>query len=362
MQKVILGSQVFCWQKHGGISRYFVELANSLCLRAKVQPLLLTGFHNNAHVRQAPKGAFPSWGLDSPWLPKGRHQLNLLFDRVALRAYPQAIYHASFFAPLPPLRSPLVLTVYDCLHEECPAEEDPTGERAQAKFAPLHQAKQIICISETTRQAVLKHYALDPSRCHTVHLGFRPQERTYPRLIDGDYILYVGHRPKYKQPDVLFQAFSMVKNQLPGWRILLAGGGPLSESEKRRLEELGILHSVQQAFLSEDELQAAYRFAGMLVFPSLYEGFGLPALEAMACGCPVIVSNGGSLPEVVSDAGLIFPVGDAQALATHICKVAHSSDETRRLRECGLKRALDFSWDRCARETEKVYRLAAEAR
>ena len=192
---------------------------------------------------------------------------------------------------------------------------------------------------------------LDPGRIHVVPLAidhgvYRPgPEEREPIL------LYPARGWPHKNHARLFKAFEMLRETRPQLRLILTGGGlerldPLPEG----VESLGEVPASQLASL--------YRRAACLVYPSLYEGFGIPPLEAMACGCPVAASTAGAIPEVCGDAAVLFEPTDVDAIATAMLEVDDRRDD---LRERGLARAALFTWDETARRHEDVYRAAASA-
>jgi glycosyltransferase involved in cell wall biosynthesis len=184
---------------------------------------------------------------------------------------------------------------------------------------------------------------LDPARVRPIHLGldhsrFRPD----PAVPREEFLLYPALPWPHKNHARLFEAFARVRSRRPGLRLVLTGWG---KAAPEGVEARGRV--------SPDELVSLYRRAAALVFPSLYEGFGQPPLEAMACGCPVACSNAASLPEVVDDAARLFDPKSVEDMAAAIEDVLEAPEEWAKR---GLERAKLFSWDECARRHEEVYR------
>lgn len=233
-------------------------------------------------------------------------------------------------------------------------------------YAGIRRAAAIIAISETTKRDIVEHLRYPEDRIFVVYHGidhelFRPVER---RPIEEPYILFVGSEHPRKNLSTLLKAFKLVKDSDRRFRHLklvkvgAAGGreAPFHQYTLRAMAELGLNGDVVFAETVPDhELPAYYSGAEVLVNPSLYEGFGFPPVEAMACGCPVIVSNAGALPEVVGDAALVVDPRDAEGMAEAIRQVLEDGSLRRRLVTAGLRRASQFTWERCARETEQVY-------
>jgi len=233
-------------------------------------------------------------------------------------------------------------------------------------YAGIRQAEAVIAVSRATRFDLTSHLGLEDDRVFVVHEGvdhkhFRPVEA---RPFDFPYILFVGSEHPRKNLAELLEALRILKasGQFPGLKLVKVGKAGGSEAAFREMtlqviEQLGLQDDVIMAGrVSDEELPGYYAAAEVCVLPSLYEGFGLPALEAMACGCPLVVSSTGALPEVVGDAGVqVSPYAPdllAAALERVLTDDAHRADRVER----GLARAAEFSWERMARETGEVYR------
>ena len=171
------------------------------------------------------------------------------------------------------------------------------------------------------------------------------------------YVLFVGQRSGYKNFEALLRAFAASERLKGDLRILCFGGGPLSTAELSLASELGLgSHHLSQLRGSDKLLGNAYAHAIALAYPSLYEGFGFPPLEAMSAGCPVLVSNTSSLPEVVGDAAIKFDPKNIEELRTAIERVTVSDEVRRELIAAGHERRKQFSWPRCVERTIDVYR------
>jgi glycosyltransferase involved in cell wall biosynthesis len=181
------------------------------------------------------------------------------------------------------------------------------------------------------------------------------QEKGY-----GRYLLHVGTLQPRKNIPLLLEAFAQL--QEPELKLVLIGGkGWLYEEIFARVQALGLSERVHfTGYVPDDELPLWYNAAELLVFPSVYEGFGLPVVEAMACGTPVIAANSASIPEAVGEAGLLFDPHNVAELAEQITAVLHDPQLSAKMRALGLAHASQFSWERAGRETAVVYRRAVE--
>jgi glycosyltransferase involved in cell wall biosynthesis len=256
--------------------------------------------------------------------------------------------HFPLSVMLPPVDAPpAVTTIVDLQHEEHP-EFFGRAELAYRKAVygwTMRRSQIVITISEHARQTLLERGRLPPERVRTIHLGvdrdlFTPSDKP----AQGRFLLYPARPWRHKNHARLFEAFARLRGQRPGLRLVLTGEGDFGELPDG-VEARGRV--------SRDELVQLYRDAAVLVFPSLYEGFGLPVLEAMACGCPVACSNTTSLPEVAGDAARRFDPHEPDAIAEAVEEVLRDPDPWRAR---GFDRAKRFTWDACARAHDDVYR------
>lgn len=256
--------------------------------------------------------------------------------------------HFPLSVMLPPVRRPpAATTVLDIQHEFFP-EFFSRAELAYRRAVygwTVRRSRIVITISEHARETLIERLGLRPERVRAIHFGvdlarFSPGEG--PR---EPFLLYPANRWRHKNHDRLFQAFALVRRERPELSLVLTGAGHEGKPLPEGVEAPGRVPA--------GELVRLYRTASALVFPSLYEGFGQPALEAMACGCPVAVSTAGPLPEVCGDAARYFDPTSVEETAEAISDVLDHPDE---LVARGLERAASFTWDECARRHDDVYR------
>lgn len=361
--RVVLDEQIFAIQPYGGISRMFAELASQF-IDGEVDDVELVPF--NAPVVNR-------YVLDSSRIRRGlgaseaKNQWTALAGYFARRPRFEEVdvVHSTFYLPhglASPKSVKRVVTIHDMIPELMPQ----TRRRLDFLTLKSHyvrSADHIVCVSESTKQDLLKVYGLTGVPISVVHHGvdsrFKPDGPKLDYLPDR-YLIYVGNRNQYKDAEVLFRAFEMVVKSDQDIHLVCVGGSGLSDREVQRLKEMGIRDRVSQRLLSDHDMISAYAHAAAFVFPSHFEGFGLPALEAMACGAPTILARATSLPEVGGDAALYFEPGDARDLARSISEVLRDPATARDLRGRGLTRAADFTWQRAARETAEVYRSVLE--
>ena len=354
-----MDEQIFAIQHYGGISRMFAELARQFVI------------HSVADVDLEPIDApiVNRYILDHPELSEplearqARNQWTALaryFSKLDLKRTSDVV-HNTFYLPhgLTPMRgAKRVVTVHDMIPELMPH----TRRRLDwltLKRRYVETADHVICVSEATRRDLLKVYGPIAAPVSVVHHGV--DERFHPGVprlgfLPNRYVLFIGNRDQYKDADVLFQAFALVAKDHDDLELLCVGGSGLSQQDVDRLHQLGIRDRVQQRYLPDADMASAYTHAELFVFPSHFEGFGLPALEAMASGTPAILADATSLPEVGGDAALYFPPSSVAGLAEVMNTLLDDASLRARLSEAGLARARTFTWTKSAEQTAAVYR------
>ncbi len=280
------------------------------------------------------------------------------------------VFHSQFSVP-PLLRSRSVLTVYDLAYERFPECFSPKMRRQMQIFVKwsCHRADHIITISESSKRDLVEIYRLDPKRVTVTYPGpgedYKPMDVEQAKRhlqeaygIEAPFILFVGNLEPRKNLARLLEAFGQLKRNdriscklvIVGQKIWLAD----------KIFETVRTHSLEQqvlltGYVPSADLPAFYNAASLLIYPSLFEGFGLPVVEAMACGTPVITSFGSSLEEIASGAAVLIDPYSISSIVAAIEKVINSADVQRDLREAGLARAARFSFRRMAEQTRSVY-------
>jgi glycosyltransferase involved in cell wall biosynthesis len=272
------------------------------------------------------------------------------------------------------LETPYVITVHDLMRmADCASAAPLIGvpsptERVLLRLDArgIRKAAGIIAVSEATKRDLVRSLAIPEERIAVVHEGidhqhFRPVRE---RPIEFRYILFVGSEQPRKNLPTLLRALALLKREGRLFRDLklvkVGGAGenghPFRTSTERVIRELGLENDVLfTGRVPEEELPAYYSAAECLVLPSLYEGFGLPPLEAMACGCPVIASDRGALPETAGPGGILVDPSDEVRLAATLKWILTDDSARQDLRVRGLDHAAGFSWERCARQTLHAY-------
>jgi glycosyltransferase involved in cell wall biosynthesis len=359
--KVAFDHQIFSKQRYGGVSRYFLELASRLPADTVSEVSVVAPLHVNAYLaadsaRGFARGKYVPYTLFG-WVPLAVGLANQLAAPLAWSSSDADIVHETYFAIKPFGKARRrVVTVYDMIHELFMPEDKHT---IAAKRAAVNRADHVICISENTRRDLVRLYGIDPARTSVVYLGCSLTVEANAAKVEGGghrpSLLYVGHRGGYKNFGTLLRAYSN-SSILREFELIAFGGNPLLRSEQKEIERLGIADRVRFESGSDRELAARYQTAAAFIYPSKYEGFGIPPLEAMSHGCPVVCSNAGAIPEVVGDAGLYFDPNSPAELRTVLERVVTTEDLRADLRARGYARLGAFSWDTCAAATAQVYR------
>jgi glycosyltransferase involved in cell wall biosynthesis len=245
------------------------------------------------------------------------------------------------------------------IHELFPAELDPKGRHAEEKRRAIMAAQAVICISENTKNDLLERYPVAPEKVRVTHLAsaIDASLANGPEPVpERRYFLYVGLRYGYKNFNGLLTAFARALSARPDLALCVVGA-PFSDSESKLIAGLGLTTAVEHyGQVSDAHLAKLYQQSVAFVYPSFYEGFGIPPLEAMACGTPVVASNRSSIPEVVGDAALLFDPEKTDELTDILIKLADDSPERQRLIAKGLERVKAFSWNKTVSQTLQIYR------
>lgn len=361
--KITFDHQIFCGQQYGGISRYFCEIAPRIAACPGTELSITAPCYINSYLREVT--GVPVVGAPVPKLPRTAGLLlkvNQALSTLLFQVQRPDIVHETYYSPkrLAPRGARTVITVYDMIFEKFRQsfpESDPTG--AMKELAVRH-ADHVICISENTRLDLMELLGVPSEKISVVHLGCslpRQAVASAQSPVDGPYLLYVGLRRGYKNGEGLLRAYAASPRLKAGHKLVFFGGGPFLQQEQETIAALGLTsQQVLQLPGDDSKLASMYAHASVFVYPSLYEGFGVPPLEAMTFGCPVASSNTSSMPEVLGNAAHYFDPNNIDEIACAIEAVIDSGELSADLVRRGKERIRIFTWERCAMETVKVYR------
>lgn len=361
--KILYDHQAFTMQKYGGVSRYFYEIANHIAAMdgREVEifaPLYINEyFCNDCKVRPR--------GIKIPHLPKSglimravNEALSLSFLRPRRDVH---IFHESYYsnADCCPRSAKRVITVHDMIHEKFADTFSRWDRTRQIKAHAVRRADHVVCVSKNTRQDLIALLGIPKQKISVVYMGYSlSTKKVAGKYVEKEkpFILYVGSRGGYKNFEGLLRAYGRSPLLKNGFSIVCFGGGGFSASELSLAESLHISQdSILHVSGTDDILAGLYASAAVFVCPSLYEGFGIPLLEAMSFGCPVLCANVSSLPEVVGDAAELFDPTDEAEMCAAIERVVSTPERAQLLVDRGYERIKQFSWEKCARDTLNVY-------
>jgi glycosyltransferase involved in cell wall biosynthesis len=298
-----------------------------------------------------------------------REQLSVPLD---LRRERVDLFHAPHYVlpPLTPCKS--VVTIHDCIHLRFPQYLPNRVAHAYARMSlwlATHRSRRVLTVSEASKRDILRYFSVPPSKIDVIHnaiderFGEIPDADEIVRVreryqLDGRFVLYAGNIKPHKNLERLIEAFhTLRKGPFEDVKLLIIGDEISKYATLRRAVHKYKLHKHVRffGFVPDKTLAILYRLAGVFVFPSLYEGFGLPPLEAMASGTPVITSNVSSLPEVVGEAALLIDPYDIDAIADAMRRVLSDQSLYADLRQRGLERVRHFSWERSVIRVREIY-------
>jgi glycosyltransferase involved in cell wall biosynthesis len=354
-----------------GIARYVVLLAEALGRGDGPERYLILRGRRATAARIGGAGAIQRRVVTPP-----HHRLerwSLPIELLAQKPTPTLLHSLDHVAPAwGPWRS--VVTLHDLAFLLYPQTHSVASRRYYAAAGEsARRAERVIAVSQRTASDAVRLLGLDPARVRVVHEAAAPiftprgdddllalSHRLNLKLESSHpYILFVGTLEPRKNVPLLLEAFGLLRREIDAQLLLVGARGWLDEPIFEAHARSGVGDAARfLGPLGEDDLAVLYSHAGVFVLPSLYEGFGLPVLEAMACGAPVVCSSAGPLPEIADDAALLLPPDDAAAWATSISRVLSDSRLAGSLRQRGFARAVSFSWEQTAQATREVYREA----
>ena len=291
---------------------------------------------------------------------------------LALKRAGAHVFHAPHYVLPPVLPCPSVVTIHDCIHLMFPEYLPNKLAYAYARtFMTIaaRRSSRVLTVSEASKRDILRFFKIPASKVEVVYNAIDDRFDREPEMEDvmrvreryqlnDPFLLYTGNIKPHKNVERVIEAYSLLRTRgFDNLKLLIIGDEISKSPHLRRAVHRHQLHRQVRflGFVPDATLAVLYRLADVFVFPSLYEGFGLPPLEAMASGTPVVTSNVSSLPEVVGDAALLVDPKDADAIAGAIQRILTDRDLRRSLTQKGLGRAHDFSWERSVRRIRDVY-------
>lgn len=362
--KILYDHQAFSMQKYGGISRYFFEVIGGVEKKQGFEIRLPIVLSANSYLKDMNHLRYRRF----EYIMKGFNWLVDYINRyytvrkLAANTISFDVFHPTYFDPyfLPYLSGkPYVLTIYDMIHELFPEYFSFFSKISANKERLARDASLIIAISENTKKDIIKIFRIAADKIRVIHLGVTPLPPVYDIKIPvpEGFLLSVGQRYEYKNFLTLVESIReiLIRGNL---YLISFGGGSFTRKEMAKLRELGISDRVISLSGDDQVLAHLYRKAIAYVCPSRYEGFGIPVLEAMSCGCPVASSNASSLTEVGGDAASYFYPDDKASIEEAVDKIVSDKSYRLELVERGFVQVGKFTWEKAVDQTIGVYREA----
>lgn len=354
---------MFSLQKYGGITKYFCELMKNMPPGYDYKLALL--FSNNQHLKDDYK-FFRKLHIPIPQqesrvrgrLKSQSYKLNNIYSKRIIRSGNFDLLHPTYFDPyfMDVVKKPYIITVHDLIafkYENVFKKELQMARMTQI----INNSRRIIVISENTKRDLVEILKINSEKIDVIYHGFNRFNLKNSSNSYGRYILYVGTRAGYKNFSRLAKAFSGILPKDNDLKLICVGP-PFSQKELEYLKELKITENIMAMGVNETKLNQLYSHALAFVYPTQYEGFGMPILESFANNCPVCLSNTSSLPEIASDAAVYFDPDSVDSISNAIKKIVYDQAFSKKLVEKGNERLNIFSWKKCAQQTVQSYEKA----
>lgn len=357
--RVGFDEQIFLLQKRGGVSRYFVELIREFSTNSGhgIEPVI--GFKSTPNEMLFELSKELGLGLKIDNRPKPLAIALESAGNLSGSSNVDLIHH-TFYSKLfwqPRFRGLRVSTHHDMIPQIVDMSRYGINPHLSKRWY-FRNSNHLIAVSNSARNDLTKTWPDIDTPISVIHHGGPGIHKTDSKRIKG-LVLYVGMRAGYKDAETLARAFAKVPTDLRG-NLRFIGGGPFTEAEKSLFHELEIAHLASQQNLSDEELSIAYESSHVFVFPSKYEGFGLPVLEALQYGCRSLLARTEIFQEIAGDAAEYFSPGDVRELTTKLIRILSDDPGVNPLLKAGCDRAAQFSWQKTASVTADVYRSVLE--
>lgn len=354
--KILLDPQIFYTQNYGGISRIFAEFWSECNKRDDVELICPLFYSENLHLKENRlQPANLSFLHNKKYI--GKPIVRAILKRVnkynalsVIRKGKYDVFITSYYNDYFVVAlhgKPYIVTVYDMIHEIFPNYFVGGTKFTANKQKLVEGAGAVVAISHSTKKDLLQFFpTISASKVSVVHLSesINTKETVKLKWLPENYILFIGKRETYKKFDTLYTAVLPLFKKSDNLVVLCAGGGNFTSEELSQFKNAGLTDKFIQYNFNDNELYTIYKNARLFVFPSEYEGFGIPALEAMASGCPLILSRSSSFPEIAEDAALYFEPNNAQQLGSLIEDLLSNKSLCDVMVQKGYVQVAKFSW------------------
>lgn len=351
-------------ERFGGVSKYFTNMIKNL--PADIKYAIPVKHTVNEYIKELPQikvdNIFENMDFKGKWrLQNIQNRMNFIKNLVQGKF---DIYHQTHYDPYAfkylPSKKKSITTIYDMNFFVIPeVYREWTGYYKMTKYQKISSKKadKIIVISENTKNDLMKIWNIPEKKIETIYLGVNKiniENNNSERKIKPPYVLFVGTRQYQKNFINYLKAFKIVSDHNHDL-LLVCAGDQFMVSEKKIIEDLQLSEKVCQVSADDNLLMDLYRNAEMFVFPSYYEGFGLPLLEAMNCHCPIVCSNTSCFPEIAGDSAVYFDPYSIENMAEVTNAVLNNGSAREKLISAGIERVKLFSWEKCAQKHTEVY-------
>jgi glycosyltransferase involved in cell wall biosynthesis len=357
--KICFDHQIFTTQKAGGISRYFKYLIDGIKNQENDRYLLSVLYSENIYLQpediSSPIGKLKFLFNTQKKIAKR----NKSYAKRLLQQNNFDVFHPTYFDPyyLPLVKKPTVVTVHDMTYEALPhlfPADDPTPYH---KRLVMEKADKLIAISENTKADILKFTNIPEAKIEVIHHGIELHTPAYAEVknLPTNYILFVGGRWSYKNFYLLVDAFTNLSKTYPDLFLILAGGGNLSYGDSEYLYRKKISDKVIHLNPTDPQLNTLYKNSKCFVYPSSYEGFGFPILEAFKNNCPVLLNNNACFKEIAGEAASYFEDNELESLITSLDSILNNQINTEEISLAAKQRLLKFPIQKCVDNTLSLY-------
>jgi glycosyltransferase involved in cell wall biosynthesis len=353
--------QIFSATKTGGVSRCFYEIMKELKSSESVKLPIV--FSKNFYLKdRIINPHYYSYCINfergSSIIEKPVNLINKLCTIKFLKKNEYDVFHPTWYDPyfLDYCLKPFVTTIHDMIPEKFNMSPKITPD----KQISINQATKIIAVSNHTKKDILEFYDIDPDKIEVVYHGYSYSQSEAGTNQWGDYVLYIGpRRNPYKNFSTFIQAMAILLNENRKLLLYCAGPNPILRTEEiALLKKLNIEAQVKTLHPDDKTLFALYHHAKVFVYPSLYEGFGIPILEAFSSGVPCCISEASCFPEIAQNAAAYFDPYDIESIYTAVKSIISDTRRQRRLVDAGYERLKHFSWQKTAQKMKNIYAAA----
>jgi len=361
---IVYDFQAFSIQEFGGISNYYYQLVKNISEKKGNDAKIIIKYSNNYYLDEL--GYYDTVKFFPENRFKGRNEiikrLNQKYFRKTIKMNRNVdLFHPTYYDPyflklIPNI--PFVLTIHDMTHELFSKSFSNFDNTEKNKKILAQKAERIIAISESTKKDIVNILKIPETKIDVIYHASSISELTQikPSVnLPERYLLFVGKRNTYKNFLFFLEAVSSMREKI---NIVCAGGGKFNFSELQILSKLNLSDRILQLNVTNAELSYLYSNAVAFVFPSLYEGFGMPVLEAFSCGCPAILSETSSLPEIAGESALFFNPHKIESLRKVLEEILEDQKLAESITALGYQRVKIFSWEKTAKKTIEVYNKA----